>query len=701
MPYTIKKFNGQTLTVIEDGTVDTASTNLNLPGKNYAGYGKALNESLVYLLENFANSVEPSRKLTGQLWYDSTSKKIKIYDGTKFRSLGSIEYGTSAPENQVTGDQWFNTTTNQLFVWNGTAHKLIGPLQVGSNTSQLLSKRLLDDGGNTQNVLQAVVGTTTVAIFSESEFDIKQDQTPVTGFAHIYKGINLPSTVTYPNIQFAGVAKTSKSLLVNGNEISADQFVQNSSTNTQTMNSSLYVRVSPEIDSITGNFTSNRGLFVGVNQDLYLSSNSGIGYITNLTGDTLTFSVQSSGATKKIVLAQSNNFSPVTTNAIDLGVNGKSWKRVLAHNYFATNDGNEIGAFNGKVLGTTVSASEGFIGNLTGTLKGNLVRTNNNITETVVDVTGAIPIFAGRTNGEHYGSVINNNIQDGTLKYAIDTRGTDSNNNPITKFRGVFEGSASTSSSIAFGGRTYQPYLKGTQGSNLNLFNYTIALRDEDGRITATEFDGIATKAGSLWSPVGPGGANIACVASTNSDPYSIVVRDAAGNVNAGTITGTATNSQKLANALPSVPVQPSTIVQRDQSGDIYANLFQGVAVQANYADLAEKYLADAEYPIGTVMTIGGDAEVRNARFGELAIGVVSGSPAYLMNKDLTGGIAIALKGRVPAFVKGPVNKGDRLECGGTGFARVPTDDDRTNVFGMAIESIDDDSIQLIEILVL
>ena len=162
MPYTIKKFNGQTLTVIEDGTVDTASTNLNLPGKNYAGYGKALNESLVYLLENFANSVEPSRKLTGQLWYDSTSKKIKIYDGTKFRSLGSIEYGSSAPENQVTGDQWFNTTTNQLFVWNGTAHKLIGPLQVGTNTSQLVSKRLLDDGGNTQTVLQAVVGTTTV-----------------------------------------------------------------------------------------------------------------------------------------------------------------------------------------------------------------------------------------------------------------------------------------------------------------------------------------------------------------------------------------------------------------------------------------------------------------------------------------------------------------------------------------------------------
>jgi len=87
MPYTIKKFNGQTIAVIQDGSVDNISTDLNLPGKNYSGYGKSLNESLVYLLENFANSVEPTNKITGQLWFDTSVKKIKIYNGVEFKPL--------------------------------------------------------------------------------------------------------------------------------------------------------------------------------------------------------------------------------------------------------------------------------------------------------------------------------------------------------------------------------------------------------------------------------------------------------------------------------------------------------------------------------------------------------------------------------------------------------------------------------------
>jgi hypothetical protein len=90
---------------------------------------------------------------------------------------------------------------------------------------------------------------------------------------------------------------------------------------------------------------------------------------------------------------------------------------------------------------------------------------------------------------------------------------------------------------------------------------------------------------------------------------------------------------------------------------------FSGTATQATYADLAENYLADAEYPIGTVMAIGGDAEVTAADTNNAhsVIGVVSENPAYLMNKDLENGTAIALKGRVKVRVRGEVHKGDRL----------------------------------------
>jgi hypothetical protein len=92
MPYTIKKFNGQGLATIQDGTVDTLTTNLQLPGKNYSGYGLSLNQSLIYLLENFANAVEPSKKITGQLWFDTSVKKIKVYNGIDFKPLSSTNW---------------------------------------------------------------------------------------------------------------------------------------------------------------------------------------------------------------------------------------------------------------------------------------------------------------------------------------------------------------------------------------------------------------------------------------------------------------------------------------------------------------------------------------------------------------------------------------------------------------------------------
>ena len=95
----------------------------------------------------------------------------------------------------------------------------------------------------------------------------------------------------------------------------------------------------------------------------------------------------------------------------------------------------------------------------------------------------------------------------------------------------------------------------------------------------------------------------------------------------------------------------------------MYATTFDGVATSAKYADLAEKYLADAEYPVGTVIAVGGSAEVTAADeiTAHSVLGVVSENPAYMMNSELEGGTYIALKGRVPVRVTGTVRKGDRI----------------------------------------
>ena len=143
-----------------------------------------------------------------------------------------------------------------------------------------------------------------------------------------------------------------------------------------------------------------------------------------------------------------------------------------------------------------------------------------------------------------------------------------------------------------------------------------------------------------------------------------------------------------------------NTIAARDNSGDIYATVFRGLATSANYADLAEKYLADKEYEVGTVVSVGGEAEVTASSYGERAIGVVSAQPAYMMNSELEGGTYIALKGRVPVKVTGTVRKGQRLVAHnkGTAVAAVPHAND---VFGIALESSDDTGTKLIEAVIL
>jgi hypothetical protein len=199
----------------------------------------------------------------------------------------------------------------------------------------------------------------------------------------------------------------------------------------------------------------------------------------------------------------------------------------------------------------------------------------------------------------------------------------------------------------------------------------------------------------------------------------TIPVRNSSGNILANQFVGTADRADRTrldstdAVADPAWNgADPSTyyrtarlsataysIAARDSGGNIAAVLFQGTATSARYADLAEKYLADSEYDVGTVMVIGGTAEVTASTYGELAIGVISANPAYMMNSELQGGVYVALKGRVPIKVKGAVRKGDRLVAGDQGCAQVAQD--RLDVFAVAMESSDNTDVKLIESVVL
>ena len=84
MAYTIVKSDGTVLTTIPDGTINTTSTSLGLPGRNYAGYGQYLDTNFVHMVENFADGTVPQNPIRGQLWFDTNTNTLKVCpaDGT-------------------------------------------------------------------------------------------------------------------------------------------------------------------------------------------------------------------------------------------------------------------------------------------------------------------------------------------------------------------------------------------------------------------------------------------------------------------------------------------------------------------------------------------------------------------------------------------------------------------------------------------
>ena len=131
-----------------------------------------------------------------------------------------------------------------------------------------------------------------------------------------------------------------------------------------------------------------------------------------------------------------------------------------------------------------------------------------------------------------------------------------------------------------------------------------------------------------------------------------------------------------------------STIVARDGSGDFSAGVVTATATAARYADLAEMYAADAEIEPGTVVHFAGDGKVAACDVANCraVAGIISTDPAHLMNSAQEG-VALALAGRVPCKVTGPVAAGDLMVSAGNGMAMANNEAATGTVIGKAIEA--------------
>ena len=183
-------------------------------------------------------------------------------------------------------------------------------------------------------------------------------------------------------------------------------------------------------------------------------------------------------------------------------------------------------------------------------------------------------------------------------------------------------------------------------------------------------------------------------------------------NVYATNFVGTATNANYLnlgGQFVSATTASAATsIVARDSNQNVYANTFYGTATSANYADLAEKYLPPPGVTLeaGTVVKVGGPAEICAATYGDKAIGAISTNPAFKMNESLSGGVFVALKGRVPVKVIGGCSKGDSMAPYGDGLAAsmsvMFSDDDAQPIcFAIALEDCTITDITLVECIIL
>ena len=192
MAYTINKTDGTVVATITDGTVDN-TTSLQLFGKSYSGFGEGLNENLVKLLENTASTSAPTAPLKGQVWFDTTTNQLKVYDGTSFKPTGGSKSSASQPTSPSAGDLWHDTANNQVSVYTGSAWLLVGPVYTSGQTLSGWKIETLASSGGNKVVSSMYAGNTRVAILSKETFTPSASQ---TGFAQIKAGITLNSTLS-------------------------------------------------------------------------------------------------------------------------------------------------------------------------------------------------------------------------------------------------------------------------------------------------------------------------------------------------------------------------------------------------------------------------------------------------------------------------------------------------------------------------
>jgi len=677
MPYILNKTNGKQIAVIQDGTINNTSADLTFVGKNYSGYGQVVNENFLQLLENFANPVAPSKPVIGELWYDSANKKLNINTtGTaqgwkKLALINNTEAGY--PLDQTLGDFYWDSSLQKLYLYNGSDYVLIGPLNSGSAAaSGAVIGTLTDNNNQIHPVLLLQIDGDTPALVADFNATTTNQDPLYVKYPTVGKGLSIQGSnsigISWPTYSLWGTASSARGLV-------------RASDNYSILHTGDDFLLQSELAGFSGsiNLQTDDGIYVGKNRiaQLHVQQNTQ-GALSNIQSTRFNFNVTRSGVLTEVFHIDGSNAgynqivpNPSVTTNIGATGTGNYFDKVYATNLVSatlTAPGSTIPATpasgHGIITGDWIVSGNFSVsgGSITATTAGTATRANSLLGSDNTNY------FTSKTDGTANAIVQYNSSGGLTTSALIGKSGSGSISGSWTLANGA---SIQASTLLGVGSTGYVSL--DTSGSNSSIVQ-----RDGAGGITGVAIYGASLQAPTLRASTDP---------QAQGTIYGQWSMGTSASMQATSLLGTGGYFSATTSG------QANTIAQRDSGGNLTANIFSGLATSARYADLAEKYSADFDYESGTVLMIGGDKEVTLCMSRAVMnwAGIVSTNPAHLMNDNIDG-VSVALKGRVPCKVVGPVQKGDLLVTSATpGYAEAYRDGDNTlAVIGIALEALPD-----------
>ena len=323
MSYTITLTDGSTFATIPDGTINTSSS-MTLVGKNYAGYGQFINDDIIRLLQNGANTTAPGAPLQGQLWYDQTTGTMKVYTGSTFKVISGATASSTAPSvSTVAGDLWYDSVNAQLNVYSGAAWILVGPAYTGNTgVSGAIVTTITDTNAISHVAVEMYVADAVVGIFSKDA--AYTPATPPagggwTGSKLVQPGLTMSGAISGVTPLFQGTANNANFL----GGIASTGFL--ATTTNQTMTGTLGI-------------LNNTGLSVGVNSDFRASVTGSDVYLRNQTSNgNLVIQINDGGVTTNAISINGST-GVVSIPSISIGTGGN-----IAVGNITNSNGNGVG----------------------------------------------------------------------------------------------------------------------------------------------------------------------------------------------------------------------------------------------------------------------------------------------------------------------------------------------------------------------